>query len=436
MAAATRSNVARLNGVGTLWRLEELACYESGQSPKHFDPVDFKEEQQGGSMTQILVRAATPLLAIVAGLAAARGAGIEQQSGRLPELIARLAGRDYVLAAPARDARPYVDPAPVLNAFRHVAAAMAWGDVAVAARQAKEFDYEVVQFTDADTQRDYFVLREDLDVVETIRGWGSYIINPHSRVDALVEVPHPMADLHTPEIGGRVFAACGAKGFLLAGTHRAKADVPDLVDSVFHQVHTAWIGPLAQVTAWQIHGFLSAKHPFPAGTKVVASTGDGALAPEIAALDTALERSGLASYAFNRLPAEGRDNQLVNGSVPGLTFTSLAAAKNEQGRLSRSLGGSFVHIELEGDVRATASRRAAVSLAIANVIRDAAGLAASNRGAAQRAPQSAAARRGPGGWADEGARAAEKPPIALAARVEGDADQPPAERIAAQTPMP
>ena len=63
-------------------------------------------------------------------------------------------------------------------------------------------------------------------VVETIRGWGSYIINPHSKVDALVEAPHPFADAHTPEIGGRVFAECEAKGFLLAGAHRAKADVP------------------------------------------------------------------------------------------------------------------------------------------------------------------------------------------------------------------
>ena len=120
---------------------------------------------------------------------------------------------------------------------------MAWGDVRAAARQAEKLDYEVVEFQDEQTKKPYFVLRENLAVVETIRGWGSYIINPHSNVDALVEVPHPFADMHTPEIGGRVFVECEAKGYLLAGAHRAKADVPDLVDSVFHQVHTAWIGP-------------------------------------------------------------------------------------------------------------------------------------------------------------------------------------------------
>src|SRR5690606_5583420 len=143
----------------------------------------------------------------------------------------------------------------------------------------------------------------------------------------------------------------------LAGAHRAKADVPDLVDSIFHQVHVAWIGPFAQVTAWQIHGFLSAKHPFPQDAKVVASTGDGAIVPEIAALDTVLEEKGVPSYAFNRLPASAHENKRINGGEPGLTFTSLAATKNEQGRLSRSLGGSFVHIELEGDVRASADSR-------------------------------------------------------------------------------
>jgi hypothetical protein len=300
--------------------------------------------------------------------ATARAEELKQESGRLADLIARLASREFVLGEPERDERPYADPAPALNAFRHVASAMAWGDVKAAARQAKKLDYEVIEFTDEQSQKLYYVLREDLDVVKTIRGWGSYIVNPNSRVDALVEVPHPFADVHTPEIGGQVFEACEAKGFLLAGAHREKADVPDLVDSVFHQVHTAWIGPAAQVAAWQIHGFASFKHAFPRGAQVVASTGDGAIAPEVAALDTVLEQRGLTSYVFNELPAEADENRELNGGVPGVTFTSLAAAKNEQGRLSRSLGGSFVHVELDVDVRADHERRKLASSAIAAVM--------------------------------------------------------------------
>jgi hypothetical protein len=298
----------------------------------------------------------------------ARAEEIEKESGRFADLIARLASREFVLGESERDERPYVDPGPAVNAFRHVASAMAWGDVKAAARQARKLDYEVVEFTDEATKKPYYVLREDLDVVKTIRGWGSYIINPNSRVDALVEVPHPFADVHTPEIGGRVFAECEAKGFLLAGAHREKADVPDLVDSIFHQVHTAWIGPAAQVAAWQIHGFASFKHAFPRGAQVVASTGDGAIAPEVAALDSVLEERGLTSYVFNELPAEADENRELNGGVAGVTFTSLAGAKNEQGRLSRSLGGKFVHVELDVDVRADRERRKVASSAIAAVI--------------------------------------------------------------------
>lgn len=291
---------------------------------------------------------------------------LKTETGRLPELIARLASREYVLGSPAHDARPYVDPAPALHAFRHLAAAMAWGDVTAAAKQAAALDYELVEFTDADTNREFYVLREDLAAAKQLRGWGSYIFNPHSRVDAVIEVPHPMADVHTPEIGGRIFAACGARGLLIAGTHREKADVPDLVDSVFHQVHTAWIGPQAQVAAYQIHGFTSVKHAFPKATHVVVSTGDGAVPAAIADLDATLEEHGLASYVFNDLSPKA--NRRLNGDVPGVTFKSLAAAKNEQGRLSRSLGGSFVHVELEGDIRSNAQTRTLAGEAIAAVI--------------------------------------------------------------------
>lgn len=325
------------------------------------------------------------------GGALAHADGLKQETGRLADLIARLASREHVLGEPARDERPYVDPGAVLNAFRHVAAAMAWGDVNAAARQAAELDYEVVEFIDAETKKPYFVLRENLDAIETIRGWGSYIVDPRCRVDALVEVPHPFADVHTPEIGGRVFAECEAKGFLLAGAHRAKADVPDLVDSVFHQVHTAWIGPSAQVAAWQIHGFSSMRHAFPRGAQVVTSTGGGDIAPAVAALDYVMEERGLTSYVFNELPADADENRELNGEVPGVTFTSLAGAKNEQGRLSRSLGGSFVHIELDVDVRADGESRKLAGSAIAAVIDGAAKPQATAEVVLQRAGPSPAA---------------------------------------------
>jgi hypothetical protein len=332
-----------------------------------------RSPSQGAARRGILPLALALAIALIAsGASADDPAPLKTETGRFAKLVKRLASREYVIGSPRHDDRPYADPAAALHAFRHLASAMAWGDVAAAARQAEALDYELVAFTDADTGHEYYVLRENLAAASQLRGWGSYIVNPHSRVDAVIEVPHPLADLHTPEVGGSIFAACGARGLLIAGTHREKADVPDLVDSIFHQVHMAWIGPNAQVAAYQIHGFDSAKHPFPKATRVVVSTGDGAVPPAIADLDATLEERGLASYVFNQLAPETQENRQLNDGVPGVTFKSLAAAKNEQGRLSRSLGGAFVHVELEGDVRSNAQTRTLAGEAIATVIAGAA----------------------------------------------------------------
>jgi hypothetical protein len=333
------------------------------------------EEGQGAPMIKGF--APSWLSAILVAVAAAfalpaHAAGpLRAEAGRLQELIARLASSDYVLGKPSRDDRPYVDPTEVLTAFRHVAAALAWGDVKDAARKASLFDYEVVKFTDNRTHSRYLVLRQNLDREPQLRGWGSYIINPDSRIDALVEVPHPLADEQTPEIGGAVFERSAAKGFLLAGAHREKADVPDLVDSMFHQVHAAWIGPAAQVVAWQIHGYVNAKHPFPNDARIVASAGDGGVVPELTSLDAISRERGLTSYVYNDRPANSRTNRRLNDGVPGVTFTSLAAAANEQGRLSRSLGGSFVHVELESSVRLDVDQRTTAVAVIATAMRGA-----------------------------------------------------------------
>jgi hypothetical protein len=340
---------------------------------------------------------------------------IKTETGRLQDLVARLASSDYVLGDPTVDSRPYVDPTPVLHAFRHLASIMAWGDMKVAAKQAAEVDYEIIEFVDEPSQSKYYVLREDLSRVPTSRGWGSYILNPAGQTEAIVEVPHPIADVQTPEVGGVVFERSKAKGYLLAGAHRLKADVPDLVNSIFHQVHTAWVGPTAQVAAWQIHGFASAKHSFPQGAHVIASTGDGVIAPEIEQLDAICEDQGLASYVFNNRPATSKANKRLNGDVPGVMFTSLAATANEQGRQSRSLGGSFVHVELETQVRLDAQHRERAATVIATAMSE-----ATLRTAATRAQRPRGAASGENvmtlaSFATEAAEAASKPELRVAA---------------------
>lgn len=316
-----------------------------------------------------LARLILTLALASAASAAIAAQPLKSESGRIEDFIARLASTDYLLGEPNEDPRPYIEPGPALHAIRHIAQQIAAGDFAVAARQADKVDCEVVEFTDLVTDDVYYALRENVSRLRQTRGWGSYIYKPSGRIDALVEVPHPIADVNTRSIGAKVFAASDAKGFLLAGTHRAKADVPDLVDSAFHQVHVAWVGPFAQVAAWQIHGFSLAKHEFPRGASVIVSTGDGTVVPELTHLDAMLENQGVTSYVFNDLSPESRANKRLNGGFPGVTFTSLAATENEQGRHSRRLGGKFVHVELESSLRLERTNRELVSSVIADAVR-------------------------------------------------------------------
>ena len=137
---------------------------------------------------------------------------------------------------------------------------------------------------------------------------------------------------------------------------------------MFHQVHVAWVGANAQVAAWQIHGFAAYKHSFPHDARVIASTGDGTVTTEMASLDALFDEQGLPSYVYNERPAESRANQRLNGGLPGAKFRSLAALGNEQGRYSRNLGGQFVHVELETEVRRDAAQRETAAAVIAAVM--------------------------------------------------------------------
>lgn len=110
--------------------------------------------------------------------------------------------------------------------------------------------------------------------------------------------------------------------------------------------------------AWQIHGFSLDNHPsFPAGTDVVLSNGDGGVSQEIKNLDAALEAVNFIndtqtlSFAYNTLDVSDPDNQAVNGNVDGSDFSPLGGTLNVQGIHTRSIGGTFVHIELEQSIR-------------------------------------------------------------------------------------
>jgi len=269
----------------------------------------------------------------------------------------------------------YVAPSAAnRSAFYTLACTLRAGNISAADVQAGALDYDLVQFTDTASGQTYQGLRERLVGGSPTRGWGSYFINLSAGPDALIEAPHPRFDMYTPEIGATVFTLSGASGFLMAGAHRnangtGTADVAHLTDSIFQEVHKAWVGLGVQTIAWQIHGYNGSNYPsFPAGTDAVLSAGDGGVSDEIIRLDGAFADWGLLCFAYNTLSISDPLNITVNETYPGTTFSSLGATTNVQGIYSRSLGGSFVHIEMEQSIRFDASNRYSAAQLIGGVI--------------------------------------------------------------------
>lgn len=254
----------------------------------------------------------------------------------------------------------YVAPTAQQQAdFNGLADALLAGNIAGADAQAGSLGYEVVEYTDNVSGDVYHGLREVLVGGVQQTGWGSFFVNLDFHSDALVEVPHPLFDTNSWDVGAKAFREADARGFLMAGAHRntngvGTADVAHLSASIFQEVHEAWVGAGANTDAWQVHGFDDANHSFPVGTDAVLSNGDGSISDEVVALDAELEASGFETYAYN---LNDPRNGIVNGAENGSTFSSLGGTTNEQGIHSRGLGGIFVHAELEQSIRFNAGNR-------------------------------------------------------------------------------
>jgi len=231
---------------------------------------------------------------------------------------------------------------------------------------ADDLGYDVVKLVD-DGATYFGVIERLVNDVQTL-GWGSYFVRQDERRDAIVQAPHPLFDSNTPEVAARAFVESKARGFAMAGSHRyandnAVADVAHNTNTVFHKVHQAWNGPQGQNIAWQLHGFKFENHDddFPDDTDAVLSNGTGAVSPEIVALDDLLDALGAewTSYAYNDLDVNDPLNVEVNTSsndvvIDGEDFGppgGLGATTNQQQQHSTSLGGTFVHIELEQSFR-------------------------------------------------------------------------------------
>ncbi len=246
--------------------------------------------------------------------------------------------------------------------FATMASHIASGNLAAADAIAGGLGYEVVNFTDTDTANIYYHLREVTVGGKVSKGWGSYFYNPNKSRNALIQAPHIRHDTHSYDVATVAFQNTSVAALMFNGAHRNSggnnnADVAHLATSIFQTVHETWTTNVPYET-WQIHGFNLGNHPnIPAGTDVVLSSGDGGVSNGVKVLDAAFENVSFIgdaqsiSHAYNTLPVNHPDNVAVNGGVVGTAMDGLGGTTNVQGIYTRSLGGEFIHIELEQSIR-------------------------------------------------------------------------------------
>ncbi|MGQ0838980.1 hypothetical protein [Actinokineospora sp.] len=198
------------------------------------------------------------------------------------------------------------------------------------ADEVRPLGYALSTGTDPDTGRPYALLANEPD---TERGWGLYIVDLSRPARLVVEVPHPVNDLGTPDIGLELFRQTPGAVLAVAGTHRRAAngagDVAHRTDSMFHAVaETLAARGLPQI---QLHGFDDATQP---DADIVLSPGASDVT---SALRTAADRMSDAGLDVCRAWTQNCEG--------------LEGRRNQQGRAAADLGASFIHVEMSRTVR-------------------------------------------------------------------------------------
>jgi hypothetical protein len=186
------------------------------------------------------------------------------------------------------------------------------------------------------------------------RAWLVVVLRPGTAPEAVVEVPHPNADLDTERVGLAVQARRPGVLHLQAGAHRlagapswareradCPADVSSRDDAPFSRVAAVLAARgLPQV---QLHGFADRD-----GLDVVLSSG-------------AARGGALLEAVRERLTAAGERV----ATEPDPRCDDLLGRRNVQGLAADRAGSAFVHLELSRSLRRDPARRDAVADALA-----------------------------------------------------------------------
>ncbi len=219
-----------------------------------------------------------------------------------------------------------------------------------AEEQLSERDFAVRTVVDRVSGRRYAEVADRTDAAVTPRGWGRLYIDLDSRPRWSVQVPHPVADEGSEQLGVRVLRGSPGGVLIIAGAHRESgrgnsADVAHRRDTVFHAICAELVR--RGLPGIQLHGFAASSAP---GYDVIASTGAGTAGrPDgIRLADALRERDLRVCRAWaSSCPLEGHDNV--------------------QGREAAGKQVAFLHVEFARPVRTSDRHADAAARAIGTV---------------------------------------------------------------------
>ncbi|WP_245766833.1 hypothetical protein [Streptomyces colonosanans] len=225
-----------------------------------------------------------------------------------------------------------------------------------AEQHLSQLDLTLRTIVDQVSGRRYAEVADRTEAAATPRGWGRVYLDLDSRPRWSVQVPHPVADQGTEQLGVRVLRGSPGGVLVIAGAHRKSgignsADVAHRRDTVFHAV----CAELARrkMPGIQLHGFAASSAPH---FDVITSTSSGSLGrSEARRLAGALrDRDFQVCRAWARsCPLEGRENM--------------------QGRVAQDEHIPFLHVEFAPALRADGPATERAAAAVAEVTRGWAG---------------------------------------------------------------
>ncbi|KAJ6786834.1 hypothetical protein PWT90_02663 [Aphanocladium album] len=263
------------------------------------------------------------------------------------------------------------------------------GDLDSARAIATLYGYSIIEYLDIGRgrNRDYLVFREEPDETGACRrNWGMYIFaklglrGSSYGTPLSIQVPHPLFDMDTPQLGIRAFIETNADSFFIAGIHRynteasktsatwsnaTSSDMAHNEYSLFLQLAEDFTRPAAfnrirglrATTVVQIHGFgnsdmedgkwtYNPKRTYP---QIVLSNGDESLqGKRVPVLDR-------LSHEFWKRASAENDQKMTTGVYNGWEFSDLGATGNIVGRRIRARGdgSTFIHMETDPSIRVT-----------------------------------------------------------------------------------